>query len=338
MNLLALDDPRWHEFVESRSDASIFHHPAWAGLLADCYGYRAGALALEYRGGALSAGLPVIDVSGPIGGRRWMALPFSDSCSVLASDRSTDVIAALREVSRAARLDVLEVRAALGDDAFVQTATPFVRHELALDAEPQLIWERFRKNHRRSVRDAERAGVRIVRGTSASDLEVFYALHLRTRRRLGVPIQPRRFFRLLLERVIQRGLGFVLTAYAGPAPVAAAVFGSWNGTVTYKFGGRDERLPKLDANHLLFWTAIRQAIEEGQHALDFGRSSVEQTQLRSFKSGWGAAEEPLSYSWIAKSKVRHGGPRAEKAMALLIRNTAPWVCRTIGEVFYKYAA
>jgi CelD/BcsL family acetyltransferase involved in cellulose biosynthesis len=338
VTLLDLDSRRWRDFVESQSSARIFHHPEWARLLADCYGYPARAVALIERGGAVTAGMPVLDVSGRIGSRRWVSLPFTDSCPVVADDSSQEVIDALLDLSKAAKLDVLELRGPLPTHAAVQSHAAFVRHELALARESHVIWDGFRKNHRRSVRDAEKAGVRIVRGSSAADLEIFYRLHLRTRRRLGVPIQPRRFFALLFERIIQRGLGFVLIAYAGSVPVAAAIFTAWNGTVTYKYGARDERFPKLDASHLIFWTAIQRACDEGHRTFDFGRSDVEQISLRAFKSGWGAREEPLAYSWIARSPIRPSTNRLEKVMGVVIRNSTPWLCRAIGEALYKYAA
>lgn len=338
MSVLELEDPRWLDFVQGRPDASIFHHPAWARLLADCYGYRAMVVALTDRGGAVTAGLPVIDVSSPLGGRRWVSLPFTDSCPLLSSERTSDLVAALLDLSTSRGRAAVELRAALPEHPAIQRATAFVRQELTLAAETRSIWERLWKNHRRNVRIAEKAGVRIVRGSSASDLETFYRLHLGTRRRLGVPVQPLRFFRLLWERVLQRGLGFALTAYAGAAPVAAAIFGSWNGTLVYKYSARDERFAKLDANYLLLWTAIRSACEEGHRVFDLGRSSIEQTQLRSFKSGWGAREEPLSYSWIGRSAVRPSSRRLEKAIAPVIRNSTPWLCRAIGELFYRFAA
>lgn len=338
MTLLDLDSPRWRDFVEGTPSARIFHHPEWARLLGDCYGYHARAVALIERGGTVTAGMPVIDVSSRIGSRRWVSLPFTDSCPLVADDSSDDVVGALVELSRSARLDVLELRGPLPAHAAVQSHSAFVRHELALSGEPRVMWDGFRKNHRRSVRDAEKAGVRIVRGSSSADLDVFYRLHLRTRRRLGVPVQPRRFFALLFERIIQRGLGFLLVAYAGSVPVAAAIFTEWNGTVTYKYGARDERYPKLDASHLIFWTAIQRASDKGNHTFDFGRSDLNQTSLRAFKSGWGAREEPLAYSWIARTPIRPSTNRLEKAMSVLIRNSTPWLCRAIGEALYKYAA
>jgi len=188
------------------------------------------------------------------------------------------------------------------------------------------------------VRIAQKAGVRIVRGASERDLEVFYALHLRTRRRLGVPIQPRRFFRLLLGRIIRAELGFVLTAYSGEIPVAAAIFGSWNGTLLYKYSARDERYAKLDANYLLLWTAIEWAAEHGFHTFDLGRSDVGQVPLREFKDGWGASEETLAYSRIARAPTKSSSSgRAQGALGVVIRNSSPWLCRAVGELLYRYA-
>jgi CelD/BcsL family acetyltransferase involved in cellulose biosynthesis len=338
MRLLGLEDPRWLDFVQSRPDASLFHHPAWARLLADCYGFPAHAVVLEADGGGVRAGLPVMDVSRPLGGRRWVSLPFTDSCPVLGDARSGDLVSGLVELARSRRLAALELRTSLPEDSSVQSSAAFVRHELPLPAGGAAGWEHLSTNHRRNVRSAERAGVRISRGTSAQEMEAFYRLHVATRRRLGVPIQPRRFFALLVERVMQRGLGFVMTAHVSDVPVAAAIFGSWNGTLIYKYGARDERFAKLGANHLLMWTAIRSASDDGCRVFDLGRSDPGQTQLRRFKDGWGAEETALSYSWVARAQVRNPSHRLEQVMSVLIRNSSPWVCRAVGELFYRYAA
>jgi len=335
LSLLSLDDPRWLDFVRGRSDSTIFHHPVWAGLLADCYGYRPMVIA-SIDGGAVKAGLPVIDVSLPFR-RRWVSLPFTDRCPPLLDGDAGDFIAELQELATASRLDLLEIRAPLPRHDALQTAAPFVQHELDLAADGRVIWKQLRRNHRRSVVDAEEAGITVERGTSLRDLDTFYALHLQTRRRLGVPIQPRRFFRLLHERVIARGLGFVLVAYHGNDPAAAAVFCSWNGALVCKYSARSDRFVNSDAIHLIFWTAIRWACENGYRTFDLGRSSVEQTQLRSFKTGWTAREQPLPYSWIARAPLRSSPHRLHAALSVVIRHSEPWLCRAMGELLYKYA-
>jgi CelD/BcsL family acetyltransferase involved in cellulose biosynthesis len=337
MRLLELEDSRWVDFVHGRPDATLFHHPEWAGLLAECYGFRAMGVVLAERGGAVQAGLPVIEVTRPLGGRRWVSLPFTDACPPLVGDGGT-LIAELMEIAKSRKLAAVEVRDALPLHPAVQSNAPFVRHTLTFSPDSPLGPQSLSTNHRRNLRAAEREGIRIARGAAGSDLETFYRLHVQTRRRLGVPIQPRRFFGLLLERVLRRGLGFVLSAYSGDVPVASAVFSSWNGTLIYKYGARDERSAKLGANHLLMWTALRWAEENGCHTVDLGRSNLDQDQLRRFKSGWAAREEPLAYSWIARAPIRPSSHRLEEAMALVIRNSGSWVCQTLGELFYRYAA
>ena len=336
MTLLGLSQPAWGEFVASRPEATLFHHPAWAGLLAECYGFRAFAVTVS-RHGALDGGAPVIEVASPLGRRRWVSLPFTDHCAPLGAEPSADLVVALAEAGRSRSLDGIEVRAPLFQGDAVQWTSAHVRHELDLTPGAERVFAGFNKNHRRNARIAERAGVRIVRGSGADDLEVFYRLHLRTRRRLGVPIQPRRFFRLLRERVLAAGLGFILTAYSGEVPVASAVFGSHNGTLIYKYSARDERYAKLDANYLLLWSAIRWGCETGHRLFDLGRSDLDQPLLRAFKDGWGAREDALSYAWIARGPMKTRARRLDGALGMVIRNSSPLLCRAVGELFYKYA-
>jgi hypothetical protein len=167
--------------------------------------------------------------------------------------------------------------------------------------------------------------------------EIYYGLHLRTRRRLGVPVQPRRFFRVLWRRALEPGHGQLLLASAGGRPVAGAVFLHGAETTVYKYGASDERAWALRPNNLLFWEAIRGAAETPYRLMDFGRSEFPDTGLRSFKTGLGAIERPLVYS------APHGhdaslGPRGGRFLTAVIRRSPPTVCRAIGEGLYRYAA
>jgi lipid II:glycine glycyltransferase (peptidoglycan interpeptide bridge formation enzyme) len=128
-----------------------------------------------------------------------------------------------------------------------------------------------------------------------------------------------------------------MSAYLGDVAVASAVFCAWNGTLVCKYSGRADGFERLDAIHLLFWSGIRWAAENGYHSFDLGRSDAGQSRLRSFKAGWGTREEPLAYTYIGRAP-RVSSHRVERAMAQVIQRSSPWVCRAIGEVFYKYAA
>lgn len=337
MSRLALDDPRWAAFVAAQPEALPFHDPAWGMLLADCYGYDAFALAVEERG-EIVAGLPVAEIRN-FGRRRWAALPFTDECPPLLTPRVAEgaATAALDAARRAAGISRLEVRSVLPRSGAHPRAAG-VTHVLPLAADPDDVWRGFHKSQvQRNVKRAEREGVTVRRAESRDDLlDTFYALHLATRRRLGVPIQPRRFFRLLWERVLEPGGGFVLVAEAAGEPAAAAVFLTSSDTVVYKFGASDAAAWPLRPNHALFWHAIRTCCEAGHRRFSFGRTDLDDEGLRAFKRGWGAAEAPLEYSVLGEApRESHAGGGLSRRV---IRRSPAWVCRAVGEVLYPYAA
>jgi CelD/BcsL family acetyltransferase involved in cellulose biosynthesis len=342
VSILDLTGPCWGGFVAGHPDAMPFHHPCWAQLVADCYGFRAFALATRDAAGAIRAGLPMVEVRHLGSGPKWVSLPYTDYCPPLISKGQEEgqLVAALQQASRAAGVRRVEIRAAVSGGSVAGPAA--LRHVLALNRDPAEIYAGFHRSQvQRSIRRAEREGLTVRQATRPEDLvDTFYRLHLRTRRRQGVPVQPRRFFRLLWENAISTGLGSVLIVEASARPIAAAVFLAWNGTVIYKFGASDASTWSLRPNHLLFWHAIRAACEQEYRWFDFGRTDADQAGLRNFKLSWGAAEEPLVYRTLSGKSEAAPATEAMAARMLspLIRRGPLLLCRAVGESLYRYVA
>jgi CelD/BcsL family acetyltransferase involved in cellulose biosynthesis len=341
MPMLELTDPRWGDFVARQPSATPFHHPDWGRLIADCYGFRAFAIVTSDTAGQVRSGLPVIEVRHLWGRPKWVTLPFTDYCPPLvpASQERGELVCALEQASRAAGVRRVEVRAPL--EGASSASRGALRHVVALEADPDRVFARFRRSVQRCIRQAEKRGVTIRQADGPEDLvDVFYRLHLRTRRRLGVPIQPRRFFRMLWESVICTGLGGVLIAEASAQPIAAEVFLTWNDTTIAKFGASDERALLLRANDLVTWHSIKTACERGSRWYDFGRTDAYNEGLRAFKRRWGSLEEPLVYATLGirpePAPTRTG--MVDQLLASAIRHGPPVVCRAAGEALYRYAA
>jgi CelD/BcsL family acetyltransferase involved in cellulose biosynthesis len=340
VTVLEMTDPRWAEFVETHPAATPFHHPDWTREVAGCYGFRGFALVTRDATGAIRAGLPVVEVRHLHSGPKWVSLPYTDYCPPLVSKEQDEgqLVAALQQASRAAGVRRVEIRAPVAGGSAAGPAA--LRHVLALSRDPAEIYAGFHRSQvQRNIRRAEREGLTVRRATGPYDLaDIFYRLHLRTRRRQGVPVQPRRFFRLLWENVIATGLGSVLIAEVSAQPIAAAVFLAWNETVIYKFGASDASSWSLRPNHLLFWHAIRAACEQGRRWFDFGRTDIGQEGLRNFKLSWGAVEEPLVYETLGG---KPGSARLAEGMAVrmlrpVIRHSPLLLCRAFGETLYRY--
>jgi CelD/BcsL family acetyltransferase involved in cellulose biosynthesis len=133
------------------------------------------------------------------------------------------------------------------------------------------------------------------------------------------------------------GLGFVLLVRTGGRPVAAALFLTHRGVLTYKYGASDARFLGLRPNNLLFMEAIRWGCRHGMHALDFGRTDWGHDSLSAFKLAWGAQEHELRYRRLADARPAAGRAQAERALAAVIRRSPPVASRIIGEVLYRHA-
>lgn len=340
LTVMEVDDERWTSFAERVSGALPFHHPSWAQLLADCYGYRPFALVLQ-DGDGVAAGIPAIEIRTILGRRRWISLPFTDYLPPLARDERLipSLVAELDAARRAEKISLVEMRTPLAGLRLCPQPAGFL-HVLRLASDPASIFRTFKRSQvQQRIVKAEREGVTMRRGSLKEDLtHTFYELHLETRRRLGVPIQPRRYFELLWERILAPGRGFVLLAYWNAIPIAGAVFLAWNGTMTYKYSASRQEFWKLRPNNLVIWDAIRWGCENGLHTFDFGRTSLENEGLRSFKRGWGTAEVTLSYSTLSGRAPTQARSRAADMLRSPIQRMPAWFCRLVGELVYRRAA
>ena len=201
---LEIASATWVDFVNAAPGSTVFHHPAWAGLLAECYGYRPFVLALMDRAGRIAAGLPILEADAPLLARRWISLPFTDHCELLVRDElaATAFTSALVEYSLRNHAPPLEVRATLAPNAAVHQGSRHVLHSLAIQSDSERTFSGLGKKFRQYTRKAERSGLYASVATSRRDIDIFYTLHTKTRQKLGIPVQPKRFFYLLWDRLI----------------------------------------------------------------------------------------------------------------------------------------
>jgi CelD/BcsL family acetyltransferase involved in cellulose biosynthesis len=331
-------DPDWLDFVESSPTATIFHHPRWLELLQVQDGDSVRACCVG-NGRGIEAGIPIARIESRLTGRRLVSLPFSDICSpALARDAEPAALDALSqalvEESRRAGLG-LTVHASLpsAPGAFVQDR--FFHHLLPLVDDATEVERRYSKSKRSAVKRAEREDLRGERRTDASALDTFYSLHLKTRQRLGIPTQPKRFIRRF-EKLFDAGLGFVWTIFDESKPIAAAVFLTYNGTVTYKYGASDASTLRKRPNNLLISDVIRWACGAGFRTFDFGRTDIDNDGLRFFKRSWGAQEAKLSYTYLADREPSPEPVLRERVMNATIQRSPAVVSRLIGAALYRH--
>lgn len=337
-NLVPTSDPRWMEFIQSRPDANIFHHPTWIELIAECYDYAPNILIVPDENGNIRAGVPVMKVSSPLTGRRWVSLPFSDYCNPLYLDDAAneELVQKLVQLYQTDHTKRLEVRWKLPEHPNIQQLSEFVLHTIQLESDPDLVAKRFKRTHLQNIHTAEERGVKVEFGDQLKHIKVFYELQLETRKRHGVPSQPWKYFELLWRRIISARMGFVLLAHKDDEYIAGMVYLNWGKTLIAKYAASREDRFNLRPNNLLFWEGMRWGCQNGCKVFDMGRTEVENTGLRTFKSRWGALEEPLYYSILSSKPLKPSSSRMEHILHSVIQRSPLWVCRISGELLYRH--
>jgi CelD/BcsL family acetyltransferase involved in cellulose biosynthesis len=330
----SLDDPDWLRLVHGCPDATAFHLPAWSQAVAETYGFRPFVFVMEGVGRSAVAGQPVMEVRDLIGRRRLVSLPFTDHCPPLVAAGGN-----AGEFARSLVQAGIEVRAELPVVSGALAERVGTKHLVDLQPDPDVLFRRLHRNRiQKRVRRAREQGVEVKLSRSISDLESFYRLHCQTRQRQGVPVQPRRFIRSIWEKVIEAGHGFVIMASADGMPIATALFLTWNRHLIYKYGASDRRHWRLGANFLVHWTAMEWGCVNGYRTYDFGRTDAGHESLREFKAAWSSTEVPLVYTHVGARPEAPVRGKATELMSRIIRHSPTLVCRTVGELFYRYAA
>lgn len=293
-SVAVLDEAGWERRLPAYPGATLFHAPPWARAVRQAYGSTIHPVEVSTdRGRAL---IPLTGIRSPLTGSRGVSIAFSDACApLIEGDLSvSDLCLSLAPFARAQGWRYFELRDVPAMPG-VAPAAEFFGHSINLAQSPDEVFSGFHSSLQRSIRKGRRLGVEVTIADSPSALADYFALHLRTRQRHGVPPQPWRFFRAIGTEVIAAGHGFIVTARHEGRAFASAVFLVWGAAAIYKFGASDERQNVLRGNHLVIWEGLQEAMRRGATRLHLGRTDLHHAGLRQFKLSWGAAEFPLRY-------------------------------------------
>ena len=328
--------------VLEQGNASFFHTMEWARVLVETYNYSPQYVVVK-NSGRIVGMLPLMEVRSMWTGKRGVCLPFSDNCGPLLSRGATpsELMECVREHGLKSGWRYFEVREGCDTLPAAIPSDDFVVHTLPLEDREELQFAKLRGSHRRNIQRSLREGVEVQHLQSRDAIDLFYALHCRTRRHHGVPPQPARFFHLIHKIIIEPGHGFVSLARFEGRTIAGAVYFHFGSHAIYKFGASDRRFQHLRPNNLVMWKAICHLQRQHLTELSLGRTDLHDEGLLQFKRGWGGIESRLEYHRIGlKREVRPMEPAAAGRGAGLGRRIARWmplpVLRLVGSLAYRH--
>jgi CelD/BcsL family acetyltransferase involved in cellulose biosynthesis len=336
----------WRRFIGDHPLSGVYHHEGWHGVIEKTYGYKADYCVI-YGEDGIEAALPFVRVSGPLR-RRLVSYPYSDACDPLVKDSAQlgAIMQKVEELRAGQRIASAEQRTYhlmdyLPETPFSGEAT-YCNYVLDLSPGSGRLFKLFHKDCvQRAIKKAQKSSVEVTEGRTIADLKEFYRLHTDTRKRLGSPVQPFRFFANLWEILYPPGVVSLLLAREGGTNIAGVVQLKFKDTVYYKFAASDRRRLASKPNHLIIWKMIEDAQREGYRYLDFGRTFTGDSGLMQWKARWGAGRHDFRYVYPADSggsRFNREGNRANAVLSGILKRMPAFIVRASGELFYRYLA
>ncbi len=333
-----LDDPDWDTRVLSSGSQCVFHSQAWARVLAESYQHRPLYLTRSCTR-PFDVLIPVMHVESWATGRRGVSLPFSDFCDWLAPPGEYDkIISLLHNQAEQHRWNYLEIRTPLPAPNNALPHDSLYHHELDLSPSAETLWHGLKSEIRTAIRKSESAGIAVRFTHSYSDFMEFIRLHALTRRKLGIPPQPTRFFERFFYHIISSGLGEIGIAHKEGVSHAAAIFMYFGNTALYKYGASDPAHLTHRGNDALMWAAILKSANNGFTRLSMGRTAHTHEGLRRFKLGWGCRESPLDYFRYdyQLKQFTQGRPRSLSNFTKLLKHMPLQLLQLTGRLIYPH--
>jgi len=336
-------------------DAFVRQHPLgwmcalsnWQHVIESAFPHIRGQVITlrDAESGTIRAGLPLYTVKSWLLGTRLVSVPFATLSDPLVTNH--EQFSALLEqavgLSKREHASSIEVRA--WKHRTPESRTPFTqiapyRHQFVrLDKSQDELWRQLHATTiRQRIKRAIRNGIAISEGNASEDIAIFCRLLSVSRRRLGLPFLPERFFRSLCESFENTGYVRILIARHASRPVAVALFLDYGETTLVEYIGEDAMMQAMGAGKLLYWEAMRDAHARGRSVFSMGRTHNTNEGLMRYKERWGAVSEPLTrFFWPAPAKPEPvlTSPRYQVAQAVFRHAPYP-VCRLLGAFFYRH--
>ena len=287
--------PDWDEKILNFPDYSFFHTSFWSRVISDSYGYKP-LYFIIYSNGSLKAALPLMVVNSWLTGNRAVSLPYTDYCPPLISNDTnfSDLKSEIVKFCKGRKFKYVEIRG--GNKFFngIQPSSFDYNHSLNLSIGEDELHKNLSSNTKRNIKKSVREGTKVEVSNSRSALEDFYQMNCITRKKHGLPPQPKTFFENLFKYIISTKNGFITIGKFKDVSIAGAVYLLFGKKVIYKFGASNMEYQNLRANNLVMWEAIKYSKNNGFEEFCFGRTEPDNKGLRKFKLGWGTEEEVLN--------------------------------------------
>ncbi len=290
----ASDSSAWDAYVEAHPGGTVFHAQAWQDILVKTFGAPYRHIAVEETG-KLRGVVSLYAIRGLTGKKNLYSLPYTAYGGMLCDGPETalQLREACLEAARAEGAGMVSLRNTIetgldlpGTDLNVQFAKP-------LGATEADCLESIPRKSRATVRKAmANHGLTYVVNR---DYDLLWHLHAVNLKKLGTPVFPKKYFRVIMERMgDQADILFVM--HQGRAVCGVMTFYFKDVCNPYFSGSLPESNP-TGANNYMYYALMCHGLKRGCKTFDFGKSRRGSGSF-DFKKNMGFEPRALPFQYL----------------------------------------
>ena len=281
----------WNDFVYSHKDSTYSHVFEWRDIIGRTYGLKSKYL-IFHMGNEIVGLLPLIWVSSIIGKGSWISVPFTNYGGLIYK----------REINRNDLINSIRNILGKADKTFLKELQSqdeiyhgIVTSRLSLTNEEE-IWKGLKAKVRNQVRKAIKSDLQI--SSNINHLKLFYdKIYVKSMHRLGTPHHSWVFFNKLMKLYpTDKGL---ITVWHKDHLISGMLYLIVNDVIYDIVANSLKEYNALCPNNLLYWKAMKIAMDLKCKKFDFGRSTID-TGVFKFKQQWGPEVYPIYTTYICK--------------------------------------
>ncbi|MFH1308568.1 MAG: GNAT family N-acetyltransferase [Patescibacteria group bacterium] len=268
--------------------------------------------------GKIQAIFPFFLLRSDIFGDRFISLPYLDVGGFSGEFDYKDIKKIIEEIKKK-EIKHIEVRLNKFLPNYEKTKVALVRAGfqqqktkqqfiLKLTSEEDM-WKRFHKHTRNDIRLAMKSDLDMKKIDNVKEMKSFFKLYVKEMRNFGTPQHSFKFFKNMFE--IMKPLG--LNCYKDGKIIGGLIMLKYKKEAYIMFNISKSKFRKYRPNDLLYWSAIRWAIDHKLKIIDLGQIDKEVEKgthahgLYKFKSKWLAELYDRVYFYYSKDQKTSGG-------------------------------
>ncbi|UGV40614.1 peptidoglycan bridge formation glycyltransferase FemA/FemB family protein [Methanococcoides orientis] len=296
-----VEENEWKSFLDKYGDSTIYHTPEWRLLLQRTFNYKSNYIFAKDDCGEIVGFLPLFYINSKLTGNRLCSVPFSHICSPIGNKEVFNcLIDETVSIFDSSDAKFIEIRDHVDSNNFV-SQNSFSTYILDVSKNRDELWANMSRSTRHNINKSKKKGTSVRVTRNYEDLKQFYELNCITKRKIGVPCHPWKFFKNLFD-IFKENVSLYVVEYDGEI-IAGGIRDFYHDTVSAKYAASNPKFTKLYPYNALNWKCIEDASNNGYKYYDLGRVSYDNKGLIFFKQRWGAVEKRIFYSFYPKNPM-----------------------------------